>query len=248
MSNFQQLKDQGFIILYDSLQVPQINADWFNLKYWENNQAILGGAPGRGTSLFINTPAGEAVWRHYHRGGLPGRFIKDSYLWQGLENTRAWQEFKLTAQLLAMGLPVPTPLAACVKRKGLIYSADLITLRIPNAQPLHDLLVNSDPLQPATLNLLLQEVGKKVQAFHAVGLNHTDLNPRNILVDPSLNKIWLIDFDRCQLTQPNPALANNNIQRLERAFIKLDTQLNTQQSAVWLKNFMTGYNLKAKKG
>lgn len=236
------------VILYDPTQISKISADWFTLNYWQAQQAVLGGAPGRGTSLFINTPAGEAVWRHYQRGGLPGRFIKDSYIWQGLENTRAWQEFKLTAQLLEMGLPVPTPLAACVKRKGLVYSADLITLRIPNAQPLHDLLVNSDPLQPATLNLLLQEVGKTVQAFHALGVNHTDLNPRNILVDSILNKIWLIDFDRCQLTQPNPTLANNNIQRLERAFIKLDTQLKTQQSAAWLKSFMTGYNLKAKKG
>lgn len=236
MSNFQQLKDQGLIILYDSTQISKINADWFTLNYWQTQQAVLGGAPGRGTSLFIETPAGEAVWRHYHRGGLPSRVIKDSYIWHGLEKTRAWQEFKLTAKLLAMNLPVPTPLAACVKKTGLFYTADLITLRIPNAQPLHDLLLTNDQ---ESLNKLLQQVGKTVQAFHAVGLNHVDLNPRNILVDPTLNKIALIDFDRCQLIQPKPALAANNINRLARAFMKL----NTQQSSTWLKSFMTGYTL-----
>lgn len=234
MSNFQQLKDQGLTILYDSLQVPQISADWFNLNYWENNQAILGGAPGRGTSLFIATPAGEAVWRHYHRGGLPGHFIKDSYFWQGLENTRAWQEFKLTAQLLEMGLPVPIPLAASVKHKGLFYSADLITLRIPNAQPLIDLLLTSDKEK---LNNLLHKVGQTVKDFHAVGLNHVDLNPRNILVNPVINQVWLIDFDRCKLTKPNTKLATSNIERLIRAFTKLDSS----QTELWLKSFMAGY-------
>lgn len=234
MSNFQQLKDQGLIILYDSAQIPQISANWFDLNYWQTQQAVLGGAPGRGTSLFIETRAGEAVWRHYHRGGLVGRYIKDSYLWLGLEKTRAWQEFKLTAKLLAMGLPVPVPLAACVKPKGLFYTADLITLRLPNAQPLMDLLEKNN--QP-TLNPLLRQVGQTIQRFHAAGLNHVDLNPRNILVDPLTNKVWLIDFDRCQLTQPNPRLAANNINRLERAFTKLDAK----QASTWLQELMAGY-------
>lgn len=235
MSNFQLLKDQGLIILYDSLQVPQISADWFDLNYWESKQAILGGAPGRGTSLFIDTPAGEAVWRHYHRGGLPGRFIKDSYFWQGLEKTRAWQEFKLTTKLLEMGLPVPTPLATSVKRKGLFYTANLITLRIPNAQPLVDLLLTSDKEK---ISQLLHKVGQKIQAFHAAGLNHVDLNPRNILVNPTLNQVWLIDFDRCELTKPNTKLAASNIQRLTRALTKLDSN----QTKAWLKSFMAGYS------
>jgi len=234
MSNFQQLKDKGLVILYDRTQISQISADWFNLNYWEAKQAVLGGAPGRGTSLFITTPAGEAVWRHYHRGGLPGRLIKDSYLWQGLENTRAWQEFKLTAKLLSMGLPVPTPLAACVRPKGLFYTADIITARLPAALPLMDLLINQDL---NTLDLLLSKVGRTVQEFHAAGLNHVDLNPRNILVNTKLNKIWLIDFDRCQLTQPSPKLAASNINRLERAF----TKLNAGKTRRWLQAFMAGY-------
>ncbi len=222
------------IILYDQVQIPQISADWFSLNYWEANQAVLGGAPGRGTSLFIETPAGEAVWRHYHRGGIPGRFIKDSYFWQGLEKTRAWQEFKLTARLLTKGLPVPLPLAASIKRQGLFYSADLITLRIPNALPLMDFLTTNN--QPE-LNLLLEKVGQTMAEFHAAGLNHVDLNPRNILVDSKLSKVWLIDFDRCQLTKPNTKLAASNIKRLTRAFNKI----NPSQVNVWLKSFMAGY-------
>ncbi|MBE0505131.1 MAG: 3-deoxy-D-manno-octulosonic acid kinase [Marinospirillum sp.] len=235
MSNFRQLDDQGRTILYDTDCIPQISSDWFEMAFWQKNLALIGGAPGRGTSVFIQTPVGEAVWRHYHRGGLPGKFVRDCYFWNGLNNTRAWQEMHLTRELYDRGFPVPQPLAAAIQRQGWFYRADLITARIPDVVPLADLLLQADSTK---LQSVLQQAGKMLQPFHAAGLNHVDLNPRNLLVNPETEQVWLIDFDRCQLSQePESRLATQNIGRLQRAFIKL----NPTQAKLWLQWFMEGY-------
>jgi 3-deoxy-D-manno-octulosonic acid kinase len=237
MASFRQVEDQGQFILYDPEHIPQIHADWFTLEYWQEQKSILGGAPGRGTSVFLETPAGEAVWRHYHRGGLPGKFIKDLYLWQGLEASRSWREMHLTQQLYDLDLPVPKPLAAGVKRQGLTYRADLITARIPGVLPLADYLPGaSEELQKQAL----QAAARVINPFHQEGLNHTDLNPRNILIHPESLDVWLIDFDRCLLLQPDTSIATDNLFRLHRAFVKLDKQkANTWQT--WLlKGYQAG--------
>ncbi len=231
MLNFQHLKNSGLELIYNNQLISQPEACWFDASYWQDKNAILGGAPGRGTSLFIQTPQGEAVWRHYQRGGLPGKLIKDSYLWLGLHKTRAWQEFKLHLQLLELGLPVPQPLIAAVKRQGCIYTADLITLRLPQAVPFIDCLTSS------TSPELLQAVGACIARFHAAGLNHTDLNPRNIMVNPETLAVWLIDFDRCSLGKPQAKTALTNLKRLARAFNKINPQL----SNLWLTGLMAGY-------
>lgn len=240
MHNFQQLEDQGQVILYNSKLLPKISAEWFQLEFWQAAKNLVGGAPGRGTSQFIQTTAGIAVWRHYQRGGLPGKFIKDSYLWLGLHKTRAWQELTLTCRLLNLGLPVPQPLAASVKRKGCTYTADLITLRLPDALTLNEVLLASSLNPTSTHNLanLLVQVGKTVHKFHAAGLNHVDLNPRNIMVNPTSLEVWLIDFDSCTLTQANKKLALSNIKRLSRGLHKLDPN----QVKFWLTSFMAGYS------
>ncbi|WP_072325745.1 3-deoxy-D-manno-octulosonic acid kinase [Marinospirillum alkaliphilum] len=236
MSSFQQLQDQGRIILYDPQCISNISAAWFDADYWQTQQALLGGAPGRGTSAFILTPAGEAVWRHYHRGGLPGRFIRDRYLWTGLNTTRAWQEFHLTNKLLSLGLPVPQPLAAAVKRSGLTYTADLITLRLPNVMPLAECLLSPD--YQSLIPALLHQVGACIQRFHAVGLDHVDLNPRNLLVRLQDQQVWLIDFDRCRLGQPDARIAERNLQRLQRGLIKL----NALTTHSWMQAIRAGYS------
>lgn len=234
MASFRQVEDQGQFILYDPEHIPQIHAGWFQLEYWQEQEAVLGGAPGRGTSVFLKTPAGEAVWRHYHRGGLPGRFIKDWYLWQGLEASRAWREMQLTQKLYDLGLPVPKPLAAAVKRSGLGYQADLITARIPNAVPLADYLLSALEEQQ---KLALEATSRVIKRFHHAGLNHTDLNPRNILINPQSLDVWLIDFDRCLLLQADTSVATDNLFRLHRAFIKLDKQ----RATAWQTWLLKGY-------
>lgn len=234
MASFRQIEDQGRFILYDPEHIPQIHADWFNLEYWQKQQALLGGAPGRGTSVFLESPAGELVWRHYHRGGLPGKLIKDRYFGRNLESSRPWREMHLTQQLYDWGLPVPKPLAAAVQPLGLTYRADLMTARLVDALPLADYLLATTPQDQQQA---LQAAAAVIKRFHQVGLNHTDLNPRNILINPKNLNLWVIDFDRCFLSKPAAQTARQNLNRLHRALIKL----NPQEAGQWQTWLLQAY-------
>lgn len=251
---FKQKRLGQSCILYDAQVFPQITPAWFDPHYWAEQGQLVGGAPGRGTSCFIHTPAGEGVLRHYHRGGLVGRWIQDRYIWTGLHSTRAWQEFHLTAQLEQEGFPVPRPWAAQLVRQGLTYRADLLTQRLPHALPLADYLLQASAA-PDQQALCLIQVGQLIADFHQRGLNHVDLNPRNLLLDPERvhatqlatdgqpiyqranSGLWLIDLDRCQLGCLTPAQAKSNLQRLLRGLIKLDAI----QAPDWFAQIEAGY-------
>ncbi|MDN6298637.1 MAG: 3-deoxy-D-manno-octulosonic acid kinase [Halomonas sp.] len=195
--------------------------DHFSPDYWRARGQVTGEAPGRGSSLFITPYAGAAeqwVLRPYRRGGLVARLSRARYLWTGIERTRAFREIRLTARLFTLGLPVPRPVAVCVTRHGPAYEAALITWRIAGAGALAERLANAT----ATPSLL-ERVGRMIRRFHDAGLDHVDLNARNILIDAD-DTPWLIDLDRCRLRAPGK-WQRANLTRLERSlnkFVDLD--------------------------
>ncbi len=201
--------------LCDAPTTPPVDPRIFDPDHWRHSGRVIGEAPGRGASLFLD--AGEAQWvlRPYRRGGLIARLSERRYLWTGLERTRAFREMRLTAELHERGLPVPRPLAAGVTRHGLTYEAALITVRIAGARALAELLLTNDADEA-----LLERVGATVRRFHDAGLDHVDLNARNLLVDPR-GKIWLIDLDRCRRRRPGKWQAAN-LERLQRSLGKFD--------------------------
>lgn len=200
--------------LCDADQAPQIGPSTFTPDWWQAQGGITGQAPGRGASLFLNAGNGEEwVLRPYRRGGMVARLSDNRYLWTGLERTRAFREMRLTAELLARDLPVPTPVAASVTRHVLTYEAALITVRIPGARALASLLENDEADDD-----LLQRVGAIIRRFHDAGLDHVDLNARNLLVDNS-GKVWLIDLDRCRLRRDG-GWKRRNLERLERSLAR----------------------------
>lgn len=178
---------------------------------------VVGEAPGRGASLFLapGGSAGEVQWvlRPYRRGGLAARLSAARYLWTGLARTRAFRELRLTAELHARGLPVPRPVAAGVTRHCLTYEAALLTVRIPGARALAELLERGEADEA-----LLAAVGAVLRRFHDAGLDHVDLNARNLLIDDA-GTPWLIDLDRCRLRAPG-AWRSANLSRLERSLAK----------------------------
>lgn len=216
-------------ILYDAQRLcdaeglPRIGAEHFQPDYWRARGGVLGEAPGRGTSVFID-PAEFAqgtvnvqdtawVLRPYRRGGMVARLSRRHYLWTGLERTRAFRELRLLARLYSESLPVPRPVAAAVSREGAIWSGALITVRIPGARALADLLMDH-----AADTALLERVGGVIRRFHEAGLDHVDLNARNLLVD-ARRQTWLIDLDRCRLRRDGPWKAGN-LRRLRRSLVK----------------------------
>lgn len=200
--------------LCDAPETHQIEPALFTSDYWRERELIVGEAPGRGSSLFVQaTPTEQWALRPYRRGGMAAKLSKKRYLWTGAERTRAFRELRLTATLFEQGLRVPRPVASCVTRYGLTYEAALITVRIAGAKALAELLVN-DQADEA----LLHRVGIMIRRFHQAGLDHVDLNARNILVDPG-GEPWLIDLDRCRLRRAGRWQAAN-LKRLESSLNK----------------------------
>lgn len=197
--------------LCDANGAPQIGPHLFDPEYWRQAGKVVGEAPGRGASLFIAASDEQWVLRPYRRGGLIARISTERYLWCGAERSRAFREMRLTAHLHALGLPVPRPVAAGVTRHGLTYGAGLITVRLPDARALAECLSEAD-------EALLHRVGRTIRRFHDAGLDHVDLNARNLLVDPE-GAIWLIDLDRCRLRSPG-GWQDANLERLARSLAK----------------------------
>ncbi|MDN3525034.1 3-deoxy-D-manno-octulosonic acid kinase [Halomonas sabkhae] len=197
--------------LCDANGTPQIEPATLAPDYWRHSGRILGEAPGRGASLFLDAGDDQWVLRPYRRGGLVAHLSQNRYVWRGADHSRAFREMRLTAQLHEQGLPVPRPVAARVTRHWLTYEAALITVRLPGARALADCLDEAD-------DDLLQRVGRTIRRFHAAGLDHVDLNARNLLVDAEAS-VWLIDLDRCRLRRPG-RWQQANLTRLERSLHK----------------------------
>lgn len=205
----------------------------FTAEYWRERGLVMGEAPGRGSSLFLQaTPTEQWVLRPYRRGGMAAKLSEKRYLWAGAERTRAFRELRLTAALYEQGLPVPRPVASCVTCYGLTYEAALITVRIAGASALAELLVND-----LTDEALLQRVGVMIRRFHHAGLDHVDLNARNILIDPS-GAPWLIDLDRCRLRRAGK-WQEGNLNRLEKSVNKF----TNRQAQVAMRLIREGYGI-----
>lgn len=204
----------GGTILFDGGRVAQVDADWFVPGYWAGRGALRSQVGGRGGVSVIDTPAGEAVLRHYRRGGMVARLLGDRYLFTGASRTRSTREFRLLHELQRRGLPVAPPLAARYVRHGLRYSADLITLRLTGVRTLAECV--SDGAFNAAL---AGQVGALVARFHREGAWHADLNAHNVLVSP--HGLYLIDFDRGRLRRPATGWRRSNLARLKRSLLKV---------------------------
>jgi 3-deoxy-D-manno-octulosonic acid kinase len=204
----------GGTILFDAARVAQVDPGWFSPEAWAGRGLLRSQAGGRGGVAIIDSPAGEAVLRHYRRGGMVARLLGDRYLFTGRERTRSSREFRLLAELARRGLPVPPPVAARHVRHGLRYSADLITLRIPDVRTLAECVA-----QGAFNEALARRTGELVARFHREGVRHADLNAHNILV--SVDGLFLIDFDRGTLRTPRFGWRRGNLARLKRSLVKV---------------------------
>ncbi|MFO7578395.1 MAG: 3-deoxy-D-manno-octulosonic acid kinase [Pelovirga sp.] len=210
----QTLVSGNHHILYDPQLVTAPLADLFNPAALTAEGSLTGHAAGRGEAYFLRRGNAQWVLRHYRRGGLVGRFCRDTFLGWRVSASRSWREWRLLARLTQLGLPVPRPVAACATMGFGHYRADLITERIVNATTLADQLVEKD--LPAEQ---WAAIGRCLKRFHACGVFHADLNARNILLDDQ-NRTFLIDFDRCEIRATGPWQLRN-LQRLRRSLIKI---------------------------
>lgn len=215
MSSERIVSDSAGGVVFDPVWTPTLNRDWFRPSWWRQRNALRELSGGRGGVLVVDTPVGEAVLRHYHRGGSVARLMGDRFLWTGRERARSIREFRLLQQLQSMGLPAPVPLGGAWTRDGIHYRADLITACISSTETLAAML----PERVEDL-ALAAAVGRCIRRFHVHGVWHADLNAHNILVADD-GQVSLIDFDRGRLRQPQSGWWQANLQRLHRSLCKI---------------------------
>lgn len=202
-------------ILFDAGLAVQPDDAWFDIQHWRAQGKTRSHARGgRGSAVFIDTPAGACVLRHYHRGGMVAPILGDRYLWNGRERTRSFAEFRLLADLHARALPVPAPVAARYLRRGVHYTADLITRRIEHAHTLAEMIA-----QPKLDAKLAARIGQLIARFHVAKVDHADLNAHNVLI--AANGLWLVDFDRGRICKTRGDWQLGNLRRLRRSLLKL---------------------------
>jgi 3-deoxy-D-manno-octulosonic acid kinase len=208
-------------ILYDAARLRKAGAEIFTRDYWEARDALEEFSGGRGSVCVLRAEKGDWILRQYRRGGFAARISTDRYLWTGANATRSFREWRLLAQLHDLGLPVPPPVAARYVRDGLLYRADIITVRLPDARTLAD-SVRERALDPQAW----RRIGLTIARFHAVGVHHADLNANNIML--AGEEVYLIDFDRGRIRARGNWEAQV-IARLRRSLDKLkarDPRLN----------------------
>ena len=212
--NSQLLKIKENIILYDDTLISEVDENLFDLEFWTNHEKTRLINKGRGKVLLINCQGLPSVLKHYYRGGLVSNFLSETYLWQGERNARSIKEFRVLQEMFQAGLPVPRPIAGRVKRRGIFYTADLITSRIDNSSSMGDLLRENSMSSD-----LWKNTGSCIASFHMKGFYHHDLNIENILIDSDQN-VFLLDFDKAVQMDPSNSMAQKNINRLQRSLNK----------------------------
>ena len=195
------------------------------------SQAQVVASGGRAAAWFVQLPSLDAVLRHFKRGGLMARLVRERYLWLGLERTRSFAEFDLLRVMWQAGLPVPRPLGAAVWRGRLTYRAALLTQRIPLARPLGQC---SEPK-------VWLEAGRVIAQMHQFDVWHADLNVFNLLVDAQ-HKVWIIDLDRGCRKELTATQRAENLSRLLRSLRKVAPELEATCWHVFKQGYQEVYN------
>lgn len=209
----RKIQNKKQTIWYDDSILSESPEQCCDPDFWQQQNKVIGSAQGRGTTWFVALDKMDAALRHYRRGGLFGKIVKDYYVFTGWEKTRSYQEFQLLNTLIKAGVNVPKPIAARSIKRTFCYQADLLSQKIPNARDLVSILQEQSLSQE-----IYQKIGNEIRKMHAAQVNHTDLNIHNILIDDN-DKVWIIDFDKCYQQKGND-WKQSNWDRLQRSFHK----------------------------
>ena len=202
-------------LLYDANRFASEPAagELFDRARWLARAGSRDASGGRGGALHVRGEFGDAVLRHYRRGGLVARVSDDRYFWTGADRTRPFREFRVLARAHGEGLPVPAPIAAAYTREGPTYRGDILVASVPDARTLAQLVAANDPVDWAA-------IGTAIARCHRAGYFHADLNAHNVLLDAS-GHAWLIDFDRACVRAPDQRWQQANLARLQHSLRKI---------------------------
>ena len=224
-------------ILYDKAIINQISDERFTAEGWPHAERLTGSlrSAGRGSTMYVGNVPRQFVLRHYRRGGLVGKLVRDTYVFSGADKTRCFREWRLLDRLATNNMRVPRPAAARYVKWGTFYTADIITVRIPDIVPLSQYIADHDPGER-----FWASCGEAIYEFHAAGVYHADMNAYNVQIDKD-GLLWLLDFDKGGLRAPG-RWQQETLSRLHRSLMKvvdLDPRLRFR-SGNW-EQLLEGY-------
>lgn len=227
-------------ILYDAARVRKAVAELFDLDQWAARGALERITGGRGSVALLRHEGERWAMRHYRRGGLVAKVATDRYLWLGAARTRSFAEWRLLATMCSLGLPVPRPVAARYLKRGLSYTADLITAMVEHTVTLAQAL-RADGVETDVWH----QIGETIARFHAHGVHHADLNAHNILLKTggapqSMPGVHLLDFDRGRI-RARGAWEQQVLQRLRRSLDKVTAEIGSTLDDAYWRALMEGY-------
>ena len=177
---------------------------------------------------------GALLVRRYRHGGALRALTRDYFFtWP----PRPFRELALTEEAHRRGVPTVEPLAALVVRLiGPVYRGWLVTRQLEGARDLWA-VAQADNFVAAEKASCLEAAARAVRTMHRCGIDHSDLNLKNILLRREVGhwRAYIIDLDKSRLySNAAPAArAEKNLARLERSIRKLDPERRFISPADW---------------
>ncbi len=193
---------------------------------------------GRGRPVRLELAGVAVIAKTLRRGGLFGRFFADRFV----GGRRLLETVSLLLELENAGAPtMPFAFARLRRAGGPLLRLDLATRELPAARDGCELL--SGPVPVAALRAALVAAAQAIRQLHAAGVDHADLNVRNLLFSADEPpRAFVIDLEKSRLRAALPPIAAvANLARLLRSAEKLGligSRLAAHDLALFTKSYL----------
>ncbi len=190
-----------------------------SLHAWAESQPGARAYQGRATAWAVTLGPERVVVRHSTHGGVLAPVTGDLFR----SPTRAPAEFEASQRLAALQIPSPTVIAYAVYPAALGFArADVATREVPDGEDLLAALARASVDERRSR--VLPAVARLLDAMAVTGVQHPDLNAKNILLASNAQGdcvAWILDVDVVRFEAPNdPESDAANRARLARSLVK----------------------------
>jgi 3-deoxy-D-manno-octulosonic acid kinase len=187
---------------------------------------------GRGAAWRMRRPDGDWIVRHYRRGGAVALVLRDEYVRAG--EPRPLRELHASIAARARGVDTPEVVAAIIYLAGPLYRADLATRFVEGSLDLAAIALGGTA-DSATREAAWRAAGALLRTSFAAGVEHADLNLRNILIAGYTDapRALLLDLDRAVIHDHavSDVVRSTMLARLHRSRLKLEKSAGRQTSS-----------------